>query len=81
MAAADVDLRERVERVIDSVRPYIEGDGGGIDLVGIDADGTVRVRLKGACVGCPASAMTLHMGLERALKQQVPEVTGIVNEA
>ena len=72
-------LLERVKNVIDSIRPFIQADGGDIDLLGMDDDGTVRVRLRGACVGCPMSAMTLKSGIEQRLREQVPEVTGVVN--
>ena len=70
-------LYDRVAAVIDAVRPMAQGDGGDIELVGVDPDGVVRVRLHGACVGCPSSAMTLTMGIERNLKDQVPEVTRV----
>ncbi len=55
-----------------------QADGGDIELVDIDVDGVVRVRLLGACVGCPSSAMTLTMGIERALREQIPEVKRVV---
>jgi Fe-S cluster biogenesis protein NfuA len=71
---------DRVRDVIDQVRPYIQGDGGDIDLVSYE-DGVVTVRLRGACSGCPHAAMTLKMGVERFLKQHVPEVTEVVNVA
>jgi len=67
------DLRARVEKVLDTIRPYIQGDGGDIELVDV-ADGIVQVRLAGACVGCMHSMMTLQAGIERMLKQEVPEV-------
>jgi Fe-S cluster biogenesis protein NfuA len=56
----------------------IQGDGGDIELVDVDADGVVHVRLHGACVGCPSASMTLTMGIERNLKDQIPEVTRVV---
>jgi Fe-S cluster biogenesis protein NfuA len=71
-------LRSRVAAVIEKIRPYIQGDGGDIELVDIDADNAVHVRLRGACSGCPSAAMTLKMGVERAIKQQVPEITEVV---
>jgi Fe-S cluster biogenesis protein NfuA len=67
------DLRERVERVLDTIRPYVQGDGGDIELVDV-TDGIVQVRLAGACVGCMHSMMTLQAGIERMLKQEIPEV-------
>jgi len=72
-------LRDRVAQVIDGIRPYIQGDGGDIDLVGVDDDGTVKVRLRGACSGCPHAAMTLKMGVERLLRQRVPEIREVVH--
>jgi Fe-S cluster biogenesis protein NfuA len=67
------DLRERVEKVLDTIRPYVQGDGGDIELVDV-TDGIVQVRLAGACVGCMHSMMTLQAGIERLLKQEIPEV-------
>jgi Fe-S cluster biogenesis protein NfuA len=72
-------LHERVSQVIDGIRPYIQADGGDIDLVGVDDGGTVQVRLRGACVGCPMSAITLKNGIEQRLRQLVPEVTSVEN--
>ncbi len=71
-------LRDRVAAVIDAVRPMAQRDGGDIELVDVNLDGVVRVRLHGACVGCPSSALTLTMGIERNLKDQIPEVTRVV---
>jgi len=67
------DLRERIEKVLDGIRPYVQGDGGDIELVDV-TDGIVQVRLAGACVGCMHSMMTLQAGNERMLKQEVPEI-------
>lgn len=69
-------LQSRVERVLDTIRPYIQGDGGDIELVGV-ADGIVQVRLVGACVGCMHSMMTLQSGIERMVKQEIPEIRGV----
>lgn len=77
-SAADATLRA-VTDVVDEFRPYIRADGGDIELLGVDADGTVRVRLKGACAGCPASFMTLQLGLEQRLRERVPVVRTVVN--
>ena len=71
-------LRDRVVEVLDKLRPVIQGDGGDIELIDVDTDGVVHVRLHGACVGCPSAAMTLSMGIERNLKEQIPEVTRVV---
>jgi Fe-S cluster biogenesis protein NfuA len=67
------DLRDRVEKVLDTIRPYVQGDGGDIELIDV-TDGIVQVRLAGACVGCMHSMMTLQAGIERMLKQEIPEV-------
>jgi Fe-S cluster biogenesis protein NfuA len=67
-------LREKVEKALNEVRPSLQADGGNVELVSVDEDGTVKVRLKGACAGCPMSQMTLKMGIERHLKKAVPEV-------
>ena len=67
-------LKERVERALNEVRPSLQADGGNVELVDVTDDGTVRLRLKGACAGCPMSQMTLTMGIEQHLKKVVPEV-------
>ncbi len=72
-------MREQVEAVLEQVRPALRYDGGDIELVGVDeAEGVVEVRLVGACGGCPMSTMTLTMGVERALKQQIPAIKRVV---
>lgn len=74
MSEKQVTLREKVEESLDQVRPQLEADGGGVDLVDVDEEGVVSLRLTGACAGCPMSTMTLKMGIERVLMKQVPEV-------
>ena len=69
-------MKERVEEVINRIRPAVQMDGGDIQLVDI-VDNVVKVRLVGACVGCPSSMMTLKMGIERAIRAQVPEVVSV----
>lgn len=76
--AGSESLQDRVKRVIDAIRPAVQGDGGDVELIEVSADGVVKVRFHGACVGCPSSAMTLKMGIERNLKQYVPEVTEVL---
>lgn len=66
-------MREQVEKVLEEIRPNLQADGGDIELVDVE-DGIVKVRLKGACAGCPMSQMTLALGVERVLKQRIPEV-------
>lgn len=75
---AEKSLYDRVAAVLDSIRPMVQSDGGDIELVGVDADGVVKVRLQGACVGCPSASMTLALGIEQNLKNQIPEVTRVV---
>lgn len=76
--APDGSLKERVASIINQIRPAIQGDGGDLELVDVDDSGVVQVRLHGACVGCPSAAMTLAFGVERNLKQHVPEVTEVI---
>ncbi len=75
---SDGTVKERVAAVVDRLRPYIQGDGGDLELVDVTDDGVVQVRLHGACVGCPGAQMTLRMGVERNLKAVVPEVKEVV---
>jgi len=72
------EMQEKVKDVLDKVRPYLVKDGGNVEFVDIDG-GTVKVRLTGACAGCPHSTMTLKNGIERILKQEIPEVTEVIN--
>ena len=71
------DLRERVQVVIDQIRPMLQADGGDIELVDVQDDGIVKVQLKGACHGCPGALYTLKNGVEQRLKQIVPEVQSV----
>lgn len=71
-------IKERVMRALDKVRPYLQSDGGDISLVEITGDNTVKVRLQGACKGCPYSIQTLKAGVEQALLKEVPEIKGVV---
>ena len=71
-------FEDQVKEVIQSIRPMLQNDGGDIELVSIDSDNTVRVRLQGACRGCPGAQMTLKMGVERLLKERLPEVKEVV---
>ena len=66
-------MKEKVEEVLNQVRPSLQADGGDVELVDV-VDGVVRVRLKGACAGCPMSQMTLAFGIEKVLKERIPEV-------
>jgi len=75
---AEKTFEEKVKEVIESVRPALQGHGGDVELVGTGDDNTVKVRLQGACQGCPGAAMTMKMGIERILKEKVPEVKEVV---
>lgn len=72
----DGELKGKVEQVLETIRPYIQGDGGDIELLDI-VNGIVQIRLAGACVGCMHSMMTLQAGVERMLKEAVPEIKGV----
>ena len=72
-------MKEQVEEIIGQIRPNLQADGGDIELIEVTDDGTVKVRLQGACRGCPGAAMTLKMGVERILKERVPEVKCVEN--
>jgi Fe-S cluster biogenesis protein NfuA len=71
-------LEEKVQKVIESIRPALQGHGGDVELVGVDSDNTVKIRLQGTCQGCPGATMTMKMGIERILKERVPEVKEVV---
>jgi Fe-S cluster biogenesis protein NfuA len=66
-------MREKVEEILKQIRPSLQADGGDVELVDV-VDGVVKLRLKGSCAGCPMSQMTLAFGIERVLKEKVPEV-------
>lgn len=67
-------MKEKVQKAIDAVRPGLQADGGDVELVDVSEDGVVKVKLTGACSGCPMAQMTLKMGIEKFLKKEVPEV-------
>ena len=71
-------VKERVQGVINLIRPAVQADGGDIELVDVAADGVVQIRFHGACHGCPSSTMTLQMGIERNLREKVPEITQVI---
>jgi len=70
-------VKERVEAVLNRIRPSIQADGGDVELVEISEDNVVTVKLTGACVGCPMSQLTLKGGIERILKHEIPEVASV----
>ena len=72
-------MKEKIQAALDKIRTNLQADGGDVELVDVDADGTVKVKLTGACGCCPMSQMTLKMGIEAALKKQVPGVKQVVS--
>ena len=70
------ETEEKVQKALAEIRPQIQADGGDIELVAVEGD-TVKVRLRGACVGCPMSALTLKQGVERMIKAKVPEIQAV----
>jgi Fe-S cluster biogenesis protein NfuA len=70
-------MQDKVEELLDKIRPVLVKDGGNVELVEV-TDGTVKVKLVGACAGCPMSTITLKNGIERILKQEIPEVKEVV---
>lgn len=70
--------REDVESVLDRLRPGLVADGGNVELIAVEADGTVRIAMQGACADCPAQPATLRVGLEEPLRQAIPGVTAVV---
>ncbi len=72
-------MKERVEEVLNKIRPSLVADGGNVELVDVEDNGIVKVKLVGACAGCPMSQMTLKMGIEKLLKKEIPEVQEVVS--
>ena len=70
-------MRDKVQQALDSIRPFLQADGGDVELVDVNDEGVVFVRLTGACGGCPMSQMTLKAGIEERVKEQVPEVKSV----
>lgn len=71
-------MKEKVVAILDRIRPSLQADGGDVELVDVSDDGIVKVRLVGACAGCPMSTLTLKNGIERILKENVPEVQSVL---
>ncbi|OGP50428.1 MAG: hypothetical protein A2Y79_05895 [Deltaproteobacteria bacterium RBG_13_43_22] len=69
--------KEKIQEALNKIRPQLQADGGDVELVDVSDTGQVKVRLTGACGGCPMSQMTLKMGIEKFLKQQIPEVASV----
>jgi Fe-S cluster biogenesis protein NfuA len=77
-ANTDQTFEEKVKDTIENLRGALQSHGGDVELVGIDDDNTVKVRLQGACRGCPGAAMTMKQGIERILRESVPEVKEVI---
>jgi len=73
-----VKMKDKVEQALNSIRAYLQADGGDVELVEVSDDGVVSVRLTGACGGCPMSKMTLQMGIERTLKEKIPSIKRVI---
>jgi len=71
-------MKEEVQKAIDLIRPGLQADGGDVELVDVSADGIVKVKLTGACQGCPMSQMTLKMGIEKIIKNQLPDIKEVI---
>lgn len=71
-------MKEEVQKAIDLIRPGLQADGGDVELVDVSSDGVVKVKLTGACQGCPMSQMTLKMGIEKVIKSKVPDIKEVV---
>jgi len=71
-------MRNEVEAALNKIRPALQADGGDVELIDVSPDGVVKIRLTGACRGCPLSVMTLKVGIEKTIKQEVPEVKEVV---
>jgi Fe-S cluster biogenesis protein NfuA len=74
---ANIELQEKVEKALESIRPYLEADGGDVKVLEITDEMVVKLELLGACGSCPMSTMTLKAGVEEAIKKAVPEITGV----
>ena len=70
-------MKEKVEKALKKIRPFLQADGGDVELVDVSEDGVVKVKLTGACGGCPMAQMTLKTGIERVLKEEVPEIKSV----
>lgn len=71
-------MRDRVEKALEKVRPMLIADGGNVELIDVTSDGVVKLKLKGSCGCCPMSQMTLKMGIERIIKEEVPEIKEVI---
>ena len=72
-------MKEKIEIALNKVRPFLQADGGDVELVDVTPEGVVKIKLTGACVGCPMSQMTLKHGVEKAIREAVPEITEVIS--
>jgi len=72
-------MKEKVEAALNKIRPMLHADGGSVELVDVTSDGVVKVKLTGACGGCPMSQMTLKSGIEKVVKEEVPEIKEVIS--
>jgi Fe-S cluster biogenesis protein NfuA len=78
LGSEERQVKDRVEKALDKIRPALENDGGNVELVDVDEEkGIVKVKLVGACGSCPMSQMTLRMGVERVLREEIPEIAEV----
>ncbi|MBN2482973.1 MAG: NifU family protein [Candidatus Omnitrophica bacterium] len=70
-------MKEKVEKALENIRPMLQADGGDVTLVEVTSDGVVKVKLTGACGGCPMSTYTLKLGIEKRLKEEIPEIKSV----
>ena len=70
-------LKEKVENTLNMIRPSLRSDGGDVELIDVNDNGIVKIKLQGACASCPMSTMTLKMGIEKVLKQKIPEIVSV----
>jgi Fe-S cluster biogenesis protein NfuA len=77
-AKPEKTFKEKVKDTIEVIRPSLQAHGGDVELVGVDKDNTVKIRLRGACQGCPGAQMTMKLGIERILKEKVPELKEVI---
>ena len=75
---SEAEMEEQIKEALNEIRPALQADGGDIDYLGME-DGYVKVRLRGACSGCPSSTITLQMGVERAIRERLPDIKGVIS--
>lgn len=76
---ASEELKEKVEKALEEIRPFLQSDGGDISLISIDNENSVKVKLEGACVGCSVNQMTLKSGVEMTIKKYAPQIEEVIN--